>query len=101
MHLYLLTVQAFDETRLMREPTPIELVFLVANYVCCIPVTAAVGLFSLYHFWNLLENVCRRSHCATDAQLTHVHQSTTIEGAEIAKVRKMVKRGKIQKVRSL
>lgn len=57
MHLYLLTFQAFDETRLMRDPTPTEIAFLVANYVCCIPVICAVGLFSLYHFWNLLENV--------------------------------------------
>lgn len=68
MHLYLLTCEAFDEAKLMRDPTPFEISFLVANYVCCIPVVVAVGLFSLYHFWNLLENVShtRRFSCSKD-----------------------------------
>ena len=59
MHLYLLTSQAFDPIRLQRDPTNIEIAFLVANYVCCIPVLVAVGLFSLYHFWNLAANVSK------------------------------------------
>ena len=57
MHLYLITTLAFSESRFMWEPTPLEISLLVANYVCCIPVVVAVGLFSLYHFWNLSANV--------------------------------------------
>lgn len=60
MHLYLLTFSVFN-IELYRnrkdDPTTAEVVFLVLNYVMCIPVLVTVGLFSLYHYWNLAANV--------------------------------------------
>ena len=64
-HLYLLTTGVLNEDnlrmltmgRLERGVTTWHIVLLVANYVLCIPVIFAVGLFSLYHFWNLASNV--------------------------------------------
>lgn len=60
MHLYLLTFSAFN-IELYRnrkdDPTTVEVIFLVLNYVMCIPVLVTVGLFTLYHYWNVLTNV--------------------------------------------
>ncbi|ESK90944.1 palmitoyltransferase pfa4 [Moniliophthora roreri MCA 2997] len=58
-----------------------ELVFIILNYVACIPVLLAVGAFSLYHFHGLMGN------------------TTTIEGWEKDKAATMVRRGKIREIR--
>ncbi|KII93606.1 hypothetical protein PLICRDRAFT_100276 [Plicaturopsis crispa FD-325 SS-3] len=63
------------------EPSGLELVFIILNYVFCVPVLMAVGAFSLYHFWSLLGN------------------TTTIEGWEKDKVATLVRRGKIREIK--
>ncbi|KAH7925173.1 zf-DHHC-domain-containing protein [Leucogyrophana mollusca] len=63
------------------EPSGLELIFIIMNYVFCIPVLLAVGAFSLYHFYSLLNN------------------TTTIEGWEKDKAATLVRRGKIQEVK--
>ncbi|KIM23222.1 hypothetical protein M408DRAFT_77784 [Serendipita vermifera MAFF 305830] len=62
------------------EPSGFELAFIVANYVTCLPVLVAVGVFSLYHFYCLFTN------------------TTTVEGWEKDKVTTLVRRGKITEV---
>lgn len=57
MHLYLVSTCAFSPEYLSKEVSNFDIVVLVANYVLCIPVLIAVGLFSLYHFWNMAVNV--------------------------------------------
>lgn len=60
MHLYLMTFSAFNAENYRNrrdDPTPLEIALLVLNYVLCIPVLVTVGLFSLFHYWNLLCNV--------------------------------------------
>jgi len=63
------------------EPSSLELVMIILNYVACIPVLLAVGGFSLYHFYSLLGN------------------TTTIEGWEKDKAALMVKRGKLREIK--
>ncbi|EIN13917.1 zf-DHHC-domain-containing protein [Punctularia strigosozonata HHB-11173 SS5] len=63
------------------EPSGVELIFIVLNYVTCVPVICAVGAFSIYHFYCLLAN------------------STTIEGWEKDKAATLVRRGKIQEIK--
>ncbi|KAK7058431.1 Palmitoyltransferase [Paramarasmius palmivorus] len=58
-----------------------ELVFIILNFVACIPVLLAVGGFSLYHFHGLMGN------------------TTTIEGWEKDKAATMVRRGKIREIK--
>ncbi|KAJ8084503.1 Palmitoyltransferase [Marasmius tenuissimus] len=58
-----------------------EMVFIILNYVACVPVLLAVGGFSLYHFWGLMGN------------------TTTIEGWEKDKAATMVRRGKIREIK--
>ncbi|KAG7099650.1 hypothetical protein E1B28_001476 [Marasmius oreades] len=58
-----------------------ELVFIILNYVACLPVLLSVGAFSLYHFYGLIGN------------------TTTIEGWEKDKAATMVRRGKIREVK--
>ncbi|PPQ73379.1 hypothetical protein CVT26_015482 [Gymnopilus dilepis] len=60
------------------EPSTLELVMIIMNYVACVPVLLSVGIFSLYHFYSLLGN------------------TTTIEGWEKDKAAIMVKRGKLR-----
>jgi len=62
-------------------PSDMELVFIVLNYVACVPVLLLVGGFSLYHFYLLSGN------------------STTIEGWEKDKVATMIRKGKIREVK--
>lgn len=60
MHLYLMTFSAFNAENYRNrrdDPTPLEIALLVLNYVLCIPVLVTVGLFSLFHCWNLICNV--------------------------------------------
>jgi hypothetical protein len=57
------------------------MVILVANYVVCLPVLIAVGVFSLFHLWSIVTN------------------TTTIEGWEKDKVASLKRRGKIREVR--
>ncbi|KAH9486296.1 Palmitoyltransferase PFA4 [Psilocybe cubensis] len=62
-------------------PSALELIMIVMNYVACIPVLLAVGGFSIYHFFSLIRN------------------TTTIEGWEKDKISIMVKRGKTREVK--
>ncbi|RDB28498.1 Palmitoyltransferase PFA4 [Hypsizygus marmoreus] len=82
-HLAMVTSRVFDTMgkRYWDEPSSIELVFTILNYVACVPVLMAVGAFSLYHFYCLLGN------------------TTTIEGWEKDKVATMVRRGKLREVK--
>lgn len=50
-----------NEERLRLPITNTDIAILVGNYVTCIPVCIVVGLFSLYHFWNLASNVSSAS----------------------------------------
>ncbi|EIM83578.1 zf-DHHC-domain-containing protein [Stereum hirsutum FP-91666 SS1] len=68
-------------SRIWDVPEGVELVFIILNYVACIPVLLMVGGFSLYHFYCLLGN------------------STTIEGWEKDKVATLVRRGKIRDIK--
>jgi hypothetical protein len=83
------------------EPSVLELVFIILNYVTCVPVLLAVGGFrsdyfdlkystisekyfdSIYHFYCLMGN------------------STTIEGWEKDKAATLIRRGQIREVRVL
>ncbi|GBE77566.1 zf-DHHC-domain-containing protein [Sparassis latifolia] len=58
-----------------------ELIFIILNYVTCLPVLLAVGGFSLYHLYSLLGN------------------STTIEGWEKDKAATLVRHGKIREIK--
>ncbi|KAF5352496.1 hypothetical protein D9756_005887 [Leucocoprinus leucothites] len=62
-------------------PSNREFIFIVLNYVACLPVLLAVGGFSIYHFTALLAN------------------TTTIERWEKDKAATMVRRGKISEVK--
>lgn len=63
------------------EPSKSEVIFLVLNYVACVPVLLTVGGFCLYHLWSLGRN------------------TTTIEGWEKDKAATLVRRGKIEEVK--
>ncbi|KAG9222487.1 hypothetical protein CCMSSC00406_0002822 [Pleurotus cornucopiae] len=63
------------------EPSASELIFMILNYVACVPVLLSVGGFSIYHLISLLRN------------------TTTIEGWEKDKAATMVRRGKIREVK--
>lgn len=66
--------------RHQRPPTTTTMVFLVLNFVLCIPTLLLVGIFSLYHFWCLCTN------------------TTTVEGWEKDKADRMINRGRIREV---
>ncbi|KAG6865758.1 hypothetical protein C0991_011955 [Blastosporella zonata] len=68
-------------SRYWDDPSSMEILFTILNYVACIPVLLAVGGFSLYHFYCLMGN------------------TTTIEGWEKNKVATMVRRGKLREVK--
>ena len=59
------------------------MIYIILNYVTCLPVLLAVGGFSIFHFWSLADN------------------TTTIEGWEKDKVANLVRRGKLHAVRAL
>ncbi|KAH7916458.1 zf-DHHC-domain-containing protein [Hygrophoropsis aurantiaca] len=82
-HLFMVTRRVFYTmgARCWDEPTGLELIFIIMNYVFSIPVLLAVGAFSLYHFYSLLGN------------------TTTIEGWEKDKAATLRRRGKIQEVK--
>ncbi|KAF9486462.1 palmitoyltransferase PFA4 [Pholiota conissans] len=63
------------------EPSTVELVMIIMNYVTCVPVLLAVGGFSLYHFYSLMGN------------------TTTIEGWEKDKISVLVKKGRAHQVK--
>ncbi|KAG6889989.1 hypothetical protein C0995_012949 [Termitomyces sp. Mi166 len=69
------------DSRYWDEPSSVEILFTILNYVACIPVLLAVGGFSLYHLYCLLGN------------------STTIEGWEKDKAATLVRRGKLHEVK--
>jgi len=69
------------DARYWDEPSGTELVFIILNYVTCIPVLLAVGAFSTYQFFAMARN------------------TTTIEGWEKDKAAVLVRRGKIQEVK--
>ncbi|KAJ7161254.1 zf-DHHC-domain-containing protein [Mycena crocata] len=82
-HLAMVTQRVYSTMggRYWDEPDSVELVFIILNYVACVPVLMSVGAFSLYHFSSLMSN------------------TTTIEGWEKDKVATMVRRGKIRDVK--
>ncbi|TFK26647.1 palmitoyltransferase PFA4 [Coprinopsis marcescibilis] len=82
-HLAMISKRTLEAMRgaFWNEPSSTELIFLILNFVTCVPVLLVVGGFSIYHFFNLLGN------------------STTIEGWEKDKVATMVRRGQIQEVK--
>ncbi|KAF7337517.1 Palmitoyltransferase PFA4 [Mycena sanguinolenta] len=82
-HLAMVTQRVYSSlgARYWDEPDSVELIFIILNYVACVPVLMAVGAFSLYHF-NALKN-----------------NTTTIEGWEKDKAATMVRRGKIREVK--
>ncbi|GAA5946917.1 hypothetical protein JCM3765_002074 [Sporobolomyces pararoseus] len=80
-HLWMITKRAFGITAFQRAPTTFQIVMLILNYTACVPVLLIVGVFSLFHFWNVLSN------------------STTIEGWEKDKVASLKRRGKIRQYR--
>ncbi|GAA5905286.1 DHHC family palmitoyltransferase [Sporobolomyces salmoneus] len=80
-HLWMITRRAFGITAFQRHPTTFQIIILLLNYVACVPVLLIVGVFSLFHFWNVLMN------------------STTIEGWEKDKVASLKRRGKIRQYR--
>ncbi|KAJ7897198.1 zf-DHHC-domain-containing protein [Mycena olivaceomarginata] len=82
-HLAMVTQRVYSSlgARYWDEPDSVELVFIILNYVACVPVLMSVGAFSLYHFNALMNN------------------TTTIEGWEKDKAATMVRRGKIREVK--
>ncbi|TFK77407.1 zf-DHHC-domain-containing protein [Pluteus cervinus] len=62
-------------------PSSLEFIFIILNYVFCVPVLLAVGGFSLYHFYGLWGN------------------TTTIESREKDKAATLVRHGKIEEVK--
>ncbi|KAF7784158.1 hypothetical protein Agabi119p4_323 [Agaricus bisporus var. burnettii] len=62
-------------------PSTIEFIFIVLNFVACMPVLLSVGGFSIYHFNALLRN------------------TTTIERWEKDKAATLVRKGKISEVK--
>ncbi|MBW0494120.1 hypothetical protein O181_033835 [Austropuccinia psidii MF-1] len=76
-HIWMINKRVFGEFAYGPLPQKTELVFLISNYVACIPVILAVGIFSLYHLWSLLSN------------------TTTIEGWEKEKASQLRRKGRI------
>ncbi|KZV71004.1 zf-DHHC-domain-containing protein [Peniophora sp. CONT] len=62
-------------------PGTVEFIFIILNFVTCIPVLLMVGGFSIYHFWLLSGN------------------TTTIEGWEKDKAATLMRRGKIREIK--
>ncbi|KAJ8523296.1 hypothetical protein ONZ45_g214 [Pleurotus djamor] len=78
-HLAMITARVRDTwgtRRMWDEPSTSEIIFLILNYVTCIPVLLSVGAFSIYHLVSLLRN------------------TTTIEGWEKDKVATMLQQVK-------
>ncbi|KAF9531906.1 DHHC palmitoyltransferase-domain-containing protein [Crepidotus variabilis] len=82
-HITMVTKRVFYSigTRYWDEPSSLELIMIILNYVACVPVLLAVGGFSLYHFYSLSSN------------------TTTIEGWEKEKVALMVKKGRLREIK--
>ncbi|KAG7452276.1 zf-DHHC-domain-containing protein [Guyanagaster necrorhizus] len=82
-HLVMMTRRAMERPDVVywNTITVTELVFIILNFVACVPVLLAVGAFSLFHFSSLMSN------------------TTTIEGWEKDKVATMVRRGKIREIK--
>jgi len=55
--------------------------FIIFNYVACLPVLLVVGIFSIYHFWCLCSN------------------TTTIEGWEKDKAAVLRRKGRIKEIK--
>ncbi|EFP83579.1 uncharacterized protein PGTG_09292 [Puccinia graminis f. sp. tritici CRL 75-36-700-3] len=77
-HIWMISKRVFGEFAYGPEPSKTEMIILVLNYVSCLPVILAVGVFSLYHLWAVLSN------------------TTTIEGWEKEKARELRRKGRIQ-----
>ncbi|KIK94149.1 hypothetical protein PAXRUDRAFT_828289 [Paxillus rubicundulus Ve08.2h10] len=82
-HLFMVTRRVMDTTsrRYHDDPSGLELIFIVMNYVLVVPVIIAVGAFSVYHFYSLTSN------------------TTTIEGWEKDKATTLKRHGKIREVK--
>jgi len=77
----MISVHAFGRSFYAIEPTATYITILVLNFVLCLPVVFAVGIFSLYHFWLLATN------------------TTTIESWEKEKVATLKRRGRVQDIK--
>ncbi|GAA6019421.1 hypothetical protein JCM10207_001380 [Rhodosporidiobolus poonsookiae] len=80
-HLWMVTKRALVSFSFFIEPSTTQIVMLILNYVLCVVVLFAVGVFSLFHLWSVLTN------------------TTTIEGWEKDKVATLKRRGKIREYR--
>ncbi|CAG8550940.1 3858_t:CDS:2 [Ambispora gerdemannii] len=69
----------YDDTE--AEPSITKTIFIVLNFVACLPVLFGVGPLSLYHFYCVCSNM------------------STIESWEKEKVATMVRRGKIKEIK--
>ncbi|KAH9452776.1 hypothetical protein Pst134EB_016729 [Puccinia striiformis f. sp. tritici] len=76
--IWMISKRVFGEYAYGPEPSKTELIFLILNYVMCLPVILAVGIFNLYHLWAVISN------------------TTTIEGWEKDKARELRRKGRIQ-----
>ncbi|EGF99803.1 uncharacterized protein MELLADRAFT_40044 [Melampsora larici-populina 98AG31] len=77
-HIWLISKRAFGRYSYYGPPpTTTEMLFLITNYVACMPVVLAVGVMSLYHLWSLLNN------------------TTSIEGWEKENAQKLRRKGRI------
>ncbi|KAF5312131.1 hypothetical protein D9619_002607 [Psilocybe cf. subviscida] len=83
-HLIMVTRRVFSamDNGYWDEPSTVELVMIILNYVACVPVLLSVGIFSIYHLYSLARN------------------STTIEGWEKDKRSYMVKKGAAREIKS-
>ncbi|KAF9245829.1 zf-DHHC-domain-containing protein [Melanogaster broomeanus] len=82
-HLSMVTLRVMSSIgrRYYDDPSGLELMFIILNYVFVIPVIIAVGAFSIYHFHGLMGN------------------TTTIERWEKDKAATLKRHGKIQEVK--
>ena len=83
---------------LQGDPSITELVFMILNFMFCIPVLLCVGIFR----WEWIELWLGRGLDRLSTSLYHFYcaatNSTTVEGLDKDKVARMVKRGRIQEV---
>ncbi|KAH8835526.1 zf-DHHC-domain-containing protein [Flagelloscypha sp. PMI_526] len=63
------------------EPSTTEFIFILTNYVACVPVLLAVGAFSIYHLLGLMGN------------------TTTIESWEKDKAATLYRKGRIEQIK--
>lgn len=86
MHLLMLSARVADwwwmrmTGGFWRSPSTAVMVWLLLNFIFCGLTLMIVGAFSIFHFWSMCAN------------------TTTIEGSEMEKVDRMIRRGRIPQV---